>query len=158
MAPATFQRIAGGIPQVTPGLPLSRARERGAGGEGSLHGRGVRAVTTGGGEELSNRWTEVGARRMTRLVRIAAVTPLNGFRVRVEFTDGSEREVDLEPYLRGPIFESPRRDPALFASVRVDPELRTLVWPNGADIDPDVLYHGRRPASWAANAATGTEP
>ena len=95
---------------------------------------------------------------MTRLVRIAAVTPLNGFRVRVEFTDSSVREVDLEPYLRGPIFEPLRRDRELFAAVRVDPELRTLVWPNGADIDPDVLYHGRRPASWAANAATGTEP
>jgi hypothetical protein len=94
---------------------------------------------------------------MTRLVRIAAVAPLNGFRVRVDFTDSSEREVDLEPYLRGPIFEPLRRDRTLFAAVQVDPVLRTLVWPNGADIDPDVLYHGRRPASWAESAATGPE-
>ena len=49
---------------------------------------------------------------MTELVRIRAVTPLSGFRVRLGFTDGSEREIDLQPYLRGPIFEPLRRDPA----------------------------------------------
>lgn len=40
----------------------------------------------------------------------------------------------------GPI----RKDAALFRSVRVDEELGTIVWPNGADIDPDVLILGRR--------------
>jgi hypothetical protein len=54
--------------------------------------------------------------------------------------------LDLEPYLRGPIFEPIRGDPAFFRTVRVDPELGTIVWPNGADIDPDVLYHNRPPA------------
>jgi hypothetical protein len=34
----------------------------------------------------------------------------------------------------------PLRDPAWFAQVRVDPELGTVVWPNGADLDADVLY------------------
>jgi hypothetical protein len=37
----------------------------------------------------------------------------------------------------------PLRDRAYFRQVRVDPELRTVVWPNGFDLDPDVL-HGRR--------------
>ena len=95
---------------------------------------------------------------MTELVRIRAVTPQSGFRVRLSFTDGSEREIDLEPYLRGPIFEPLRRDPSLFAAVSVDPELRTIVWPNGADIDPDVLYLGRQPSAWTEAARTGTEP
>jgi len=94
---------------------------------------------------------------MEKLVRIRAVTPVAGFRVRLQFTDGSEREIDLEPYLLGPVFEPLRCDPALFATIQVDPQLGTIVWPNGADIDPDVLYHGREPASWGEPAATGSE-
>ncbi len=74
------------------------------------------------------------------------VTPLTGYTVRLTFTDGSRRDIDLTPYLKGPIFE-PLRDPARFRAVAVDPELGTIVWPNGADICPDVLYHGRTPAS-----------
>jgi hypothetical protein len=80
------------------------------------------------------------------MVRIEAVTPLTGFLVRLRFTDGTEREVDLSPYLRGEVFEPLRADATLFRSVRVDPELGTIVWENGADIDPDVLSHQREPA------------
>jgi hypothetical protein len=80
------------------------------------------------------------------VVRVKAVTPLTGYTVRLTFTDGTRKDIDLEPYLRGPIFE-PLRDPARFRQVAVDPELGTIVWPNGADICPDVLYHGRTPAA-----------
>ena len=90
---------------------------------------------------------------MSTLIRVRDVWLLGGYRVRLAFTDNSEREVDLEPYLRGPIFEPLRRDPALFASVQVDPELGTIVWPNGADIDPDVLYGSDEPAAWSELAA-----
>ncbi len=83
---------------------------------------------------------------MPQLVRVKAVKPLDRFRVDVLFTDGSRREINLEPYLRGPIFEQIRNDTALFHSMRV--EGGTIVWPNGADIDPDVLYLGLPPA-WA---------
>jgi hypothetical protein len=83
---------------------------------------------------------------MKPLVRIRAVTPLTGFVVSLEFTDGSTREVDLEKYLRGPIFEPLRTDPAQFREVSVQPGDRTISWPNGADIDPDVLYHDLVPA------------
>jgi hypothetical protein len=88
------------------------------------------------------------------MVRIKDVTVLKPFRVNLQFTDGSSREVDLEPYLRGPIFEPLRRDLALFAAVQVDPELGTIVWLNGADIDPDVLHHQRRPA-WQEEMVQG---
>ena len=81
------------------------------------------------------------------MVRVQKVTPLDGFMLRLEFTDGSERTLDTEPYLRGPIFEPLRHDPVLFRSVRVDEELGTIVWPNGADICPDVLVHGRTPVA-----------
>ncbi len=82
------------------------------------------------------------------MVRVATVRVLDRFEVELGFTDGSSRRLDLEPYLRGPIFEPLRRDPEIFRRVRVDPELGTVVWPNGADIDPDVLFLGRAPAAW----------
>lgn len=82
------------------------------------------------------------------MVRIRGVEALGGFRVRPSLTDGSTREVDLGPYLNGPVFEPIRNDAAFFQSVRVDEELGTIAWPNGADIDPDVLILGRTPASF----------
>ena len=81
------------------------------------------------------------------MVRVLEATPLDGFALRLELTDGSGRRLDMEPYLRGPIFEPLKRDLALFRSVRVDEELGTVVWPNGADICPDVLVHGRTPVA-----------
>ena len=78
------------------------------------------------------------------LVRVTAVEPLDGFRVRLSFTDGTRSEVDLAPYLHGPIFEPIRNDPRVFRSVRV--EGGTVTWPNGADIDPNVLYGNLNPA------------
>jgi hypothetical protein len=76
----------------------------------------------------------------TRAARVREVEPLDGFFLRVVFDDGSVLEVDLEPDLWGPMFE-PLREPALFGQVRVDEELGTIVWPNGADLDPDVLHN-----------------
>lgn len=84
------------------------------------------------------------------MVRTHGVETLGGFSVRLSLTDGSAREVDLEPHLTGPVFDPVRNDPAHFRSVRVDEELGTIVWPNGADIDPDVLILGRMPASFEA--------
>ena len=81
------------------------------------------------------------------MLRIRSVTALEGFRLRLGLSDGTERVVDVSEYLRGPIFEPLRDDPTLFRAARVDPQLGTVVWPNGADIDPDVLILGRRPAA-----------
>ncbi|NJO84387.1 MAG: DUF2442 domain-containing protein [Blastochloris sp.] len=84
---------------------------------------------------------------MHNLIRIQSVEPLDAQRVRVVFTNGEQRELDLAPYLAsGPIFEPVRSDPAFFRAVSVNGG--TLVWPNGADIDPDVLYHAGTPP-WA---------
>lgn len=80
------------------------------------------------------------------MIRIRQAEPLGGFTVRIVFTDGTKRTINLDEYLRGPIFEPLRTDPALFRQVRVDEELGTISWPNGADIDPDVLYYGLTPA------------
>ncbi len=80
------------------------------------------------------------------MVFIRSVKPLENFVVRLVFSDGQQKDVDLEPLLRGPIFEPLLRDPELFRAVKVDEELGTIVWPNGADMDPDVLYGSHLPA------------
>jgi hypothetical protein len=81
-----------------------------------------------------------------RLVRVQSVKVQEGFCVRLGFTDGTQKEIDLEPYLHGPIFELIKNDPRVFRSIHVDERMGTIVWDNGADIDPDVLYYGLKPA------------
>jgi Protein of unknown function (DUF2442) len=83
-----------------------------------------------------------------KLVRINSVEPLDNFVVRLEFTDGTKRDVDLEPYLRGKIFEPLRENLDIFRTVRVDERMKTICWENGADLDPDVLYYNLKPV-WA---------
>ena len=70
----------------------------------------------------------------TQAARIRSVELLEAFILRLS------RDVDLEGELWGPMFERLRADPELFRRVRVDEELGTIVWPNGADRDPDVLH------------------
>jgi hypothetical protein len=64
---------------------------------------------------------------------------LEGYKIEVSFNDGKKGVADLLPALHGPVFE-PLKDPSLFAQVRVDQDLETLVWPNGADLAPEYIY------------------
>ncbi len=80
------------------------------------------------------------------MMLVHSVKPLEKFQVLLEFSNGEQKVVDLEPLLRGPIFAPLRQNPNLFRSVRVDEELGTIVWENGADMDPDVLYGSHFPA------------
>ncbi len=57
----------------------------------------------------------------------------------LRFNDGLAGEVDLRDELDGPIFE-PLRQLETFRSVRLHPELHTIVWPNGADLAPEFLH------------------
>lgn len=81
-----------------------------------------------------------------QLPRVTAVRHIAGFKMHLSFENGTEKDLDLEPYLKGPIFEPVRQDPQLFAAVYVDGD--TIAWPNGADIDPDTLYY-EGPPPWA---------
>jgi hypothetical protein len=71
--------------------------------------------------------------------RVVSFESLAPYTLRVHFEDGSEQTIDFEPVLVGEIF-APLRDPELFRQVTLDPEVQTLVWPNGADFDPSTLY------------------
>jgi len=57
----------------------------------------------------------------------------------VRFDDGTTQTIDFSPVLEGELF-GPLRDLELFNQVSVDPEVHTLVWPNGADFDPATLH------------------
>lgn len=73
--------------------------------------------------------------------RLQHVQHLHDYVLRLTFTDGAQTDLDFAEKLRGRggVF-APLADVAFFAQVAVDPEARTLVWPNGVDLDPDVLY------------------
>jgi hypothetical protein len=77
-------------------------------------------------------------------IRVKTVEPVRGYVLRLVFSDGTKRHVDLEPDLWGPMFE-PLRDRELFRRVAVDNGLGTIVWPNGADMDPDGLHAAGSP-------------
>lgn len=60
------------------------------------------------------------------------------YQIWLRFDDGAEGTVDLQDRLFGEMFE-PLKDYNQFKSFRIDPELETLVWPNGADLAPEFL-------------------
>jgi len=70
---------------------------------------------------------------------VISVDLIGTYSLRVGFNDGSSRDIKLEPFLEGEIY-GPLRNPDVFAEVKIDPEVRTLVWPNGADFDPAILH------------------
>jgi len=78
------------------------------------------------------------------MVSVIEAEPIDDHTLRIRFDDGLVREVDLSDVMWGPM-GSPLKDPDFFRQVRVDAELRTVTWPNGFDLDPDVL-HGDREA------------
>lgn len=61
------------------------------------------------------------------------------YTLHIRFEDGAERTIDFLPILAGELY-GPLRDVNAFKQVRIDPEVQTLAWPNGADFDPATLY------------------
>lgn len=64
---------------------------------------------------------------------------IGNFKIKVEFSDNSTFEIDLNGYLSGGLLDS-LNDVSLFSKLRFDPELETIVWENGADLSPEFLY------------------
>lgn len=58
----------------------------------------------------------------------------------VKFDDGISQRIDFRPVLSGELY-GPLQDLSLFNQVKVDSEVHTLVWPNGADFDPATLHN-----------------
>lgn len=80
------------------------------------------------------------------LPRLIEARHVAGHTVWLRFADGAEGEVDLSRALEGPIFE-PLKQVETFRSFHLHPELKTLVWPNGADFAPEFLRDALRVAA-----------
>ncbi len=76
---------------------------------------------------------------MDELISVVEARHVHTYVVWLRFSDGVTGEVDLRARLRGRIFE-PLKDVAMFSQLRVDPEIQTIAWPNGADFAPESLY------------------
>jgi hypothetical protein len=71
--------------------------------------------------------------------RVESFEQVGPYALRVRFEDGLVRTIDFAPVLEGEIF-GPLRDARVFQQVKIDPEIKTLVWPTGADFDPATLH------------------
>ncbi len=72
-------------------------------------------------------------------LHVIGVVYIKSYKLRVEFSDGVVKDVDLKDELHGEVFE-PLRDITLFRQVAVNPDTNTIEWPNGADFAPEFLY------------------
>lgn len=73
------------------------------------------------------------------IIHVTKVKVVGSHSLVLTFDNGVEKRVNLRQELYGPIFE-PLHDPTYFAKAHVDPDSRTVAWPNGADFAPDFLY------------------
>lgn len=71
--------------------------------------------------------------------RVSSFQIVAPYTLRVQFADQTEQVINFEPVLGGELYR-PLRDLQLFNQVRVDAEVQTLTWPNGADFDPATLH------------------
>jgi len=78
---------------------------------------------------------------MSELIKIDAVAPLEGYWLRITFSDGAVKDVDIAEIVgRGGVFSAIRDDRAVFEQVHVNPDTRTIQWPCEVDLDAAVLY------------------
>jgi hypothetical protein len=68
------------------------------------------------------------------------VKPLNAHRLFIRFEDGAEGEIDVSTLVPFSGVFAPLREKAVFDKARVNPELGSIEWECGADLDPDVVY------------------
>ena len=73
------------------------------------------------------------------IYRVSSFAIVSPYTLRVRFDDETEQTINFRPVLAGEMYW-PLRNLSLFNQVRLDPEVHTLIWPNGADFDPATLH------------------
>ena len=90
-------------------------------------------------ETPAHKTARIGVGMVHPIYRVRSFENRGPYTLRVVFDDGMEQVIDFRAVLAGELF-GPLRDLELFNQVRIDPEVHTLVWPNGADFDPATLH------------------
>ena len=86
------------------------------------------------------------------IYRVTAFEKVSSYTLKVSFDDGHSRTIDFEPVLKGELY-GPLRDESVFDRVTIEPEVHMLVWPNGADFDPETLQDWPEAAEELASMA-----
>jgi hypothetical protein len=73
------------------------------------------------------------------ILHVTEARYIDGYKVEVSFNNNRQGIADLSEALYGPVFE-PLKEKSYFSQLRVDEELETLSWPNGADLAPEYIY------------------
>jgi hypothetical protein len=73
------------------------------------------------------------------IIHVTKVEVVGPYSLDLTFDNGIRKRVNLRHELYGEVFQ-PLRDPAYFAQAYLDPDSRTVTWPNGADLAPDFLF------------------
>jgi hypothetical protein len=90
--------------------------------------------------------------------RVTGFQKVAPFTLAIQFEDGTSQIIDFRPVLEGELY-GPLQDPSFFSKVQIDPEVHTLVWPNGADFDPAILHNWpESEAAFRALAARWASP
>lgn len=84
------------------------------------------------------------------IYRVQSFQIVAPYTLRIQFDDATEQTINFQPVLAGELYH-PLRDLTLFNQVRIDPEVHTLIWPNGANFDPATLH------DWHIQVAALTE-
>lgn len=77
------------------------------------------------------------------IYRVIGFEIVDRYTLRIEFDDETEQTINFPPILEGALY-GPLQDEKLFDQVRIDPEIHTLVWLNGADFDPETLHNWQK--------------
>ncbi|MDQ3019279.1 MAG: DUF2442 domain-containing protein [Bacteroidota bacterium] len=86
------------------------------------------------------------------IYKITTCKIISPYTLELTFNDGLIKKINFEKILYGEMY-SPLSDLNLFNRVKIDPEVFTIVWPNGADFDPSLLHDWEEHESELANRA-----
>src|ERR1700730_6674301 len=78
-------------------------------------------------------------RKLHQIYEVVGFRSLGPYTLEIGFNDGISRKIDFEGVLEGELY-GPLKDLTVFQQVKLDREGGNLVWPSGADFDPEILH------------------